>query len=66
MASYYAILVVWPDGATEFVKRGLDAGVALFSTKKRAEEKMEFLKVGLQDDVQSISVVKYANRASHV
>jgi hypothetical protein len=53
----FAIKVVWPDGDEELLKDSLGK-TARFS-KSEAEEQKEFMLMGMSDEVQSISVVKY-------
>lgn len=55
----WAIEVVWSDGESEFLRRGLspDGPVATFNARSRAEEQAAFMQEGM-DDVQSVNVVK--------
>ena len=55
MAERWAIKVVWSDGEEEYLKEGIR--VAIFSSRSRAHEQADFMKIGM-DDVQSIAVVK--------
>lgn len=52
----WKILVVWKNGEEEFVAQGdVDA---LFTSREKAEETAELAKMGMSDQVQSISVVR--------
>jgi hypothetical protein len=57
----YAILVVWLDGVEEYVKQGSD--VAIFHSKRAADEQAEFMRMGMEDECQSINVVQYPSRS---
>jgi len=52
----YKILVVWEDGTEEYLKQG-DKD-AIFHSKKEATNQKEFMLMGMEDEVQSINVVK--------
>lgn len=56
----YAILVVWDNGSTDYLRLGhhADGTVAGF-TKRAAEEQRDFMLQGMEDEVESISVVRY-------
>lgn len=60
----WAIEVVWNDGESEFLRRGTapSGPIATFSSRSRAEEQADFMRVGM-DGVQSINVVKYPGDA---
>lgn len=51
----YAILVVWKDGEQEYLKEG--NVLVKFSSKSRASEQVEFMRMGMEDEVQSINIV---------
>jgi hypothetical protein len=57
--SAYAVLVVWPNGEQEYLKRGIGGNPALFHSRKAAELQVNFMKIGMETECQSISVVKY-------
>lgn len=55
----WAVLVIWFDGSTEYVKEGMMGGgsTAVFS-KQEAEKTRDFLMQGFDaDEVQSINIV---------
>lgn len=54
----YAVLVIWKDGSEEYLKEGLGAIPAKFSSKTAANGQVKFMKMGM-DDFQSINVVRY-------
>lgn len=60
----YAIKVIWPDGAEEFLKEGpVDSGeIASFASPERADEQRIFMMEGMAEDVQSINVVPHPGR----
>lgn len=55
--THFAIKVVWLDGVEEYLKEG--CSIARFTNRKRAEEQCDFMKEGMEDEVQSINVVPY-------
>jgi len=63
----YAVQVVWNNGDTEYLNRGIGDSIALFPSKQKATKYAEFMKMGMDEDVQSINVVRFpARRAAHV
>ena len=52
----WAVLVVWENGEEEYLKQGLGSAVATF-TKQAARDQVEFMKIGMEGDCQSINVV---------
>jgi hypothetical protein len=59
----FAIKVIWADGEEEYVKQGTET--ARFTSRARAKEQAEFMKMGMDDDeVQSINVVPYPRKKS--
>lgn len=55
----YAILVVWNDGEEEYLHEGIGKRTAVFPTRESARGQVEFMKMGMSDECQSISVVVY-------
>ena len=55
----YAIKVVQKLGDEEFLCEGLGDTPARFPSKAAAERQKQFMLIGMEDDVQSINVVKY-------
>ena len=62
MRGGFAILVVDEDGEEEFLCDGLGDTPAKFPSRAAAEKQKEFMLIGMEDDVQSINVVKYPKR----
>jgi len=61
----YAIKCVTLDGHEEYVmhfKVGERGRIALFSSKREATERADFLKIGVAEEYQSINVVRYSER----
>lgn len=58
----FAIQVVWADGESELVA-GPDGTDAIFSSRESAEEVAEGFRMGMDGDVQSVSVVRSARPA---
>lgn len=58
--SRFAVLVVWKDGEEEYVKQGLSNRVAVFPSRRRAQEMRDFMLEGMSDEVQSINIVEPA------
>lgn len=57
---HFAIKVIWLDGEEEFVREGCAGGrVAVFASKRKATTQADFLREGMEDEVQSINVVQY-------
>lgn len=55
----YAIKVIWDDGDEDYVMQG--ERVAAFG-KLQAKEQVEFLRVGMEDECQSINIVRYPKK----
>lgn len=54
----WAVLVIWKDGTQQHMEDH-HGRVARFSSKRKAQEKVEFLRDGMGDEVQSINVVPW-------
>jgi hypothetical protein len=61
----YAIKVIQKNGREDYLRDGLAANgrITEFPTYAHAIHKADFLRVGMEGDVQSINVVKYPKRA---
>jgi len=60
MRKLLAIKVIWADGEEEFLKEGGSHTPFAYSSRKKAEEQVEFMKIGMdKDEFQSINVVPY-------
>lgn len=58
----YAILVIWKDGSEEYVvhyRVGEPGQVAIYPSRRKAEEQADFMRIGMEGDCQSINVVHY-------
>jgi hypothetical protein len=55
----WAILVVWNDGEEEYLHEGLGTQAARFSSRIEAQRQADFMKIGMSDETQSISVVRF-------
>jgi|HubBroStandDraft_2_1064218.scaffolds.fasta_scaffold27878_7 hypothetical protein len=56
----YAILVVWMNGEMEYVCEGATSDeTARFRDKWAAKRQADFMKMGMEDETQSISVVRF-------
>lgn len=55
----WAILVIWKDGEEEYLHEGLGTTTARFRSRNDAIEQTKFMKMGMDDEVQSINVVPY-------
>lgn len=54
----FAIRVTWASGVDEYVKEGRQP--ARFNSRQAAQEQLEFIRMGLDDDeIQAIVVVPY-------
>ena len=56
----HAILVIWSNGESEYLKEGLTTDPARF-TLRQAREQRDFMLIGMEDEVQSINVVPFPN-----
>lgn len=45
----FAIKVIWADGEEEYVKQGTGTETARFTSRARAEEQAEFMKMGMDE-----------------
>jgi hypothetical protein len=57
--AFWAVLIVEHDGAGHFLCEAGRGGVAVYYSKKRAEEIAEIMRDGLGDEVQNVSVAQY-------
>lgn len=56
----FAIKVVWADGEEEYLKLGQSTTPAPYTSRQRAKEQVEFMRMGMDDgECQSINVVPY-------
>jgi hypothetical protein len=55
----YAIKVIDEDGNEQWLCDGLGNVVAKFPSRSAAQRQVEFMKIGMEGDVQSINVVRY-------
>ncbi len=55
----WAVLVVWEDGEEEYLHPGIGDDVAIFRTREEAQEKRDFMWIGMEGECQSINVVRY-------
>jgi len=58
----FAVLVVWNDGDEEYLKDGMSTKPARFTSRQQAKEQADFMKMGMDDECQSINVVPYPRR----
>lgn len=58
----FAILVVQDDGEEDYLCEGMGDTPTRFFSRKSAEEFRDFMKIGMEGDVQSINVVPYPKR----
>ena len=54
----WVVRIVEHDGSEHFLCEAGRGGVAVYPSKKRAQEVAEFMRDGLGDDVQNVSVVR--------
>lgn len=55
----FAIKVIWNDGEEEYLKEGYRGLHPARFTTCEAAEQVEFMKIGMEDECQSINVVPY-------
>ena len=55
----WAIVCIGHDGERDFVCHGLTDRVAAFKSRTDAQKQADFLKMGCDDEYQSINVVLY-------
>jgi hypothetical protein len=60
----YAIKVVQDDGEEDFLCDGLGNVPTHFPSRAAAQRQVDFMKLGMDGDVQSINIVKYPKRRS--
>lgn len=58
----FAILVIDNEGEENYVCDGMGNIPTRYSSRARAKEQVEFFKMGMEDEVQSINVVPYPKR----
>lgn len=56
----FAIKVIWANGDEDYLALGQSNRPVYFSSRKRAKEKADFIRLGMDDDeYQSINIVPY-------
>jgi hypothetical protein len=55
----YAILVIQKDGDEDYLCEGVGNWPVLFPSRAAAQKQVDFLKIGMDGDVQSINIVKH-------
>jgi hypothetical protein len=60
----WAILVVGKNGEEEYLREGLGDSTARFRSRSEATKLMQFMKIGMEDEYQSINVVRCSIRAA--
>jgi hypothetical protein len=58
----YAIKVVQKNGAEDFLCDGLGDRPTRFPSYAAAYRQVDFMKIGMEGDVQSINIVKYPKK----
>jgi hypothetical protein len=58
----FAIMVIQKDGEQDYVCDGLGDIPTRYPTRRKAQEFVDFMKIGMDGDVQSINVVPYPRR----
>lgn len=56
---WWAVLVIWEDGTEEYLKAGVSGSVARFHSREAANDQADFVRMGIEDECQSVSVVNY-------
>jgi hypothetical protein len=64
MSNPYAIKVVQKNGEEDFLCEGLGEVPTRFPSHAAAYRQVEFMKIGMEGDFQSINIVKYPKRKS--
>ena len=54
----YAVLVIWKTGEEEYLHQGLGSKTARFVSRAAAQRQADFMKMGMEEEVQSINVVQ--------
>ena len=61
----FAIKVIWADGEEEYLKHGTRNVPARFFNKRKANEQVEFMRMGMDDgECQSINGVAYPKESA--
>jgi hypothetical protein len=55
----YAIKVIDDDGGEDFLCDGLGNRPSRFPSRAAAQRQVDFMKIGMEGDVQSINIVPY-------
>jgi hypothetical protein len=58
----FAVLVIDNDGEEEYLCDGMGDTPSKFHSRHAAQETVDFIKIGLEGDVQSINVVSYPKK----
>lgn len=58
----FAILVVQLDGDEHYLCDGMGDRPTRYSSREEAQKMVDFMKIGMEGDVQSINVVNYPAR----
>ena len=59
---FYAILVIDQDGEEDYLCDGLGNRPTKFLSRAAAQRQVDFMKIGMDGDVQSINIVGLSNR----
>jgi hypothetical protein len=59
----FAILVVQHNGDEDYLCEGLSNKPSRFLSRFDAQRQVDFMKIGMEGDVQSINIVKYPKKA---
>ena len=62
--AFWAVRIVEHDGEGHLLCEAGRGGVAVYHSKKRAEEVAEFMREGLGDEVQDVSVARTTRRCA--
>jgi hypothetical protein len=55
----YAILVIQQEGDEDYLCDGLGNRPTKFPSRAAAQRQVDFMKIGMDGDVQSINIVRY-------
>lgn len=58
----YAILVIQNDGDEDYLCEGMTSTPAKYPSRAAAQRMVDFMKIGMEGDVQSINIVRYPSR----